>query len=162
ANGKVVQPANLNSPEQIVIAGHKELVEAVSENAKQAGAKKSVILPVSAPFHCSLMKPAEIKLQKELEQTTFQDLKTPVISNVKAQPVTQGSEARAALVEQVCSPVRWLDTMQYMVDQGIEAMVEIGSGKVLSGLMRRFNKNVACYQVGDPASLEQTVLALKG
>ncbi len=161
-NDQVVQPANLNSPEQIVIAGHKEAVENVSESAKQAGAKKSVILPVSAPFHCSLMKPAEIKLQTELEQTTFQDLQVPVISNVEAQPVTRGSEARQALVRQVCSPVRWLETMKYMVGQGIEAMVEIGSGKVLSGLMRRFDKNVACYQVGDQASLEQTVAALKG
>lgn len=161
-NGKVVQPANLNSPEQIVIAGHKEAVESVSESAKQAGAKKCVLLPVSAPFHCSLMKPAESKLQSELEITAFQDLKIPVISNVTAQPVTRSDEARQALVRQVCSPVRWLETMQYMVDQGIEAMVEIGSGKVLSGLMRRFDKSVNCYQVGDQESLEQTVAALKG
>jgi [acyl-carrier-protein] S-malonyltransferase len=161
-NGKVVQPANLNSPEQIVIAGHKESVETVSENAKQAGAKKSVLLPVSAPFHCSLMKPAEIKLQAELEQTEFQDLKVPVISNVEAKPMSKGNDARQALVRQVCSPVRWLETMQYMVDQGIQAFVEIGSGKVLSGLMRRFDKNVACYQVGDQDSLEKTIKALKG
>jgi len=161
-NGKVVQPANLNSPEQIVIAGHKESVESVSEKAKQSGAKKSVILPVSAPFHCSLMKPAEIKLQAELEQTEFQDLKIPVISNVEAKPVSKGNDARQALVRQVCSPVRWLETMQYMADQGIQAVVEIGSGKVLSGLMRRFDKSVDCYQVGDQASLEKTVAALKG
>ena len=158
---KVVQPANLNSPEQIVIAGHKESVERVSESAKQAGAKKAILLPVSAPFHCSLMKPAEIKLQAELEQTEFQDLKVPVISNVEAKPVSKGSDAQQALVRQVCSPVRWLETMQYMVDQGIEAIVEIGSGKVLSGLMRRFDKNVDCYQVGDQESLEKTVAALK-
>jgi len=160
-NDKVVQPANLNSPEQIVIAGHKESVESVSESAKQAGAKKCVLLPVSAPFHCALMKPAEIKLQSELEQTPFQDLKVPVISNVEAKPMTRGSDARQALIRQVCSPVRWLETMQYMVAQGIEVMVEIGSGKVLSGLMKRFNKNVSCYQVGDQKSLEQTVAALK-
>ena len=160
-NETVVQPANLNSPEQIVIAGHKESVESVSEKAKQAGAKKAVLLPVSAPFHCSLMKPAEIKLQEELNQTEFQDLRVPVVSNVEAQPISKGDDARRALVRQVCSPVRWLETMQYMVDQGIQAVVEIGSGKVLSGLMRRFDKSVDCYQVGDPQSLEKTVAALK-
>jgi len=108
------------------------------------------------------MKPAEIKLQSELEQTAFEDLKVPVISNFEAKPVTRGRDARQALVRQVCSPVRWLETMQYMVAQGIEVMVEIGSGKVLSGLMKRFNKNVSCYQVSDPKSLQQAVAALKG
>ena len=136
-------------------------MESVSESAKQAGAKKAVLLPVSAPFHCSLMKPAEIKLQSELEQTEFQDLKVPVISNVEAKPISKGSDARQALVRQVCSPVRWLETMRYMVDQGVQVFVEIGSGKVLSGLMRRFDKSVDCYQVGDPASLEKTIAALK-
>ena len=161
-NDQIVQPANLNSPEQIVIAGHKEAVETVSEQAKEAGAKKCVLLPVSAPFHCSLMKPAEIKLQKELEQTEFRDLRIPVIANVTAQPVNRGEDARKGLVKQVCSPVRWLETMQYLVDDKVEALVEIGTGKVLSGLMKRFDKNIACYQVGDPESLEKTVAALKG
>jgi len=162
SENQIVQPANLNSPEQIVIAGHKEAVESVSQKTKAAGAKKAVILPVSAPFHSTLMKPAEIKLKVELDQTQFQDSQVPVVTNVDVKPITSGSDAREALVRQVCSPVRWLETMQYMVDQGIQAMVEIGSGRVLSGLMKRFDKNVQCYQVGDPASLEQTVAALKG
>ncbi len=162
SNGKIVQPANMNSAEQIVIAGHKELVEDVSEKAREAGAKKSVLLPVSAPFHCSLMKPAEIKLKAELDKTEFKDLEIPVISNVEAQPVSRGDVAREGLVRQVCSPVRWLETMRYMVDQGIQVMVEIGSGKVLSGLMKRFDKSVECHQVGDRESLEKTVTALKG
>ncbi len=158
---RLVQPANLNSPEQTVIAGHKESVENVSQEAKRLGAKKTVMLPVSAPFHCSLMKPAELQLQKELEKTEFQDLSFPIITNVEALPITQGSQARKALREQVCSPVRWADTMKVLVDRGIEAVVELGPGKVLSGLMRRFNKSIPCYQVEDCETLEKTVAALK-
>ena len=158
----VVQPANLNSPVQTVIAGHKEAVEQVSAKALEAGAKKAVPLPVSAPFHSALMKPAEVKLQKELEQTEFFDLSIPVITNIEAQPITKGSDARSALVKQVCSPVRWSETMQVLVDQGIERVVELGSGKVLSGLMKRFNRDIACFQVGDRESLSQTLATLKG
>ena len=157
----IVQPANLNSPEQIVIAGHKAPVEKVSTEARKSGAKKTVILPVSAPFHCPLMKPAEIKLYKELEKTEFQDLSFPVITNVEAKPNTKGSEAREALRRQVCSPVRWLETMQCIVDRGIKTVVEFGPGKVLSGLMRRFDRNVACYQVADCSSLAKTVADLQ-
>jgi [acyl-carrier-protein] S-malonyltransferase len=157
----LVQPANLNSPVQTVIAGHKEAVEMVSENALSAGAKKAVMLPVSAPFHSALMKPAEIRLQKELEDTEFYDLSFPIINNIEAKPITKGSEARESLVKQVCSPVRWCETMQSIVDQEIEAVVELGSGKVLSGLMRRFDKSVNCYQVGDRETLSQTLAALK-
>lgn len=157
----LVQPANLNSPEQIVIAGHKSAVETVCGEAKSAGAKRSVILPVSAPFHSSLMKPAAIRLKEELDKVPFNDMEIPVISNVDAKMRTSGDEARNALVEQVCAPVRWVETMQAIVDQGIEAAVEIGSGKVLSGLLRRFNSDIQCYQVGDPASLEATVAALQ-
>ena len=160
-NDQLVQPANLNSPEQTVIAGHKEPVEKVSQVAKESGAKKAVMLPVSAPFHCPLMKPAEIKLQQELEKTDFQDPSFPVITNVEAKPNSKGEEAKAALVKQVCSPVRWAETMQAIAGQGIQTVVELGPGKVLSGLMRRFDKNIKCYQVNDPNSLEQTVAALK-
>ena len=158
----IVQPANLNSPVQIVIAGHKEAVEQVSEKALKAGAKKAVLLPVSAPFHSALMKPAEIKLQKELEQTEFYDLSYPVITNIEAKPITKGSEARSALVKQVCSPVRWSETMQVLVDQGIETVIELGAGKVLSSLIKRFNRGIKCYQVGDRESLSQTLAALNG
>lgn len=161
ANGSLVQPANMNSPEQTVIAGHLGAVEKVATEARQAGAKKAIMLPVSAPFHCALMKPAEIRLQKELEKTEFRDLEIPVITNVEAKAVSKGGEAREALVRQVCSPVRWVDTMKRLVEQGVQAVVEIGPGKVLSGLMRRFDKDVECYQVEDRESLEKTVAALK-
>lgn len=161
SDGTIVQPANLNSPEQIVIAGHKEPVEIVSEQAKQQGAKKVVILPVSAPFHCKLMEPAAVRLKAELDKTEFKDADIPVVGNVTARPHASGAAARQALFEQVCSPVRWTETMQYLVDQGIEAVVEVGSGKVLSGLMKRFNKDIRCYQVGDEESLAKTVSELK-
>ncbi len=157
----LVQPANLNSPVQIVIAGHKEAVEKVSKDAITAGAKKSVLLPVSAPFHSALMKPAEIKLQKELETTEFYDLSFPVINNIEAKPILKGSDARESLIKQVCSPVRWSETMQCIVEKGIESVVELGSGKVLSGLMKRYNKNINCYQVGDTDTLSKTIIALK-
>lgn len=157
----IVQPANLNSPEQIVIAGHKASVEAVSEQARDQGAKKVVILPVSAPFHCQLMEPAAVRLQAEMEKIEFKELDIPVVTNVDARLNTSGGQARESLVRQVCSPVRWTETMQVIVDQGIEAIVEVGSGKVLSGLMKRFNKDIRCYQVGDEESLAKTVAELK-
>ena len=159
--GYLVQPANLNSLEQIVIAGHLKAVEEVSRLASETGAKKVVMLPVSAPFHCSLMKPAEIKLQKKLKQTEFKSHQFPVVCNVDAQSVTEGSLACDALVRQVCSPVRWFETMQYLVDNGVKVTIELGTGKVLSGLMRRFNKDIKCFQVGDPDSLQKTVEAFK-
>ena len=161
SESNVAQPANLNSPVQTVIAGHKEAVEKVSKEALTAGAKKAVALPVSAPFHSVLMKPAEIKLQKELEVTDFYDLSFPVINNIEAKPILKGSDARESLVKQVCSPVRWSETMQYIVDNGIESVIELGSGKVLSGLMKRYNKTINCYQVSDKNTLSQTLTALK-
>ena len=157
----LVQPANINSIEQIVIAGHLKAVEEVSLLAKKSGAKKVVTLPVSAPFHSPLMKPAEIKLQKELKKTAFRDHQFPVISNVDVKPITMASSLCEALVRQVCLPVRWSETMHYLVEQGIDVFVELGTGKVLSGLMRRFNKEVKCFQVGDPDSLKLTVEACK-
>ena len=161
SDSKIVQPANLNSPIQTVIAGHTECVEKVSKDALGAGAKKTVMLPVSAPFHSALMKPAEIKLQKELEDTEFYDLSFPVINNIEAKPITIGIDARESLVKQVCSAVRWSETMQCIVDHKIDTVVELGSGKVLSGLMKRFDKSINCYQVGDRESLSQTLSAIK-
>ena len=161
SNSNLVQPANLNSPVQTVIAGHKEAVEKVSKDALTEGAKKAVVLPVSAPFHSALMKPAEIKLQKELEATEFYDLSFPVINNIEAKPIVNGNHARESLVKQVCSPVRWCETMQCIVDQEIDSVIELGSGKVLSGLMKRYNKTINCYQVGDSESLANLLTALK-
>ena len=157
----LVQPANLNSAEQTVIAGHKEAVERVSEEAKQAGAKRAVLLPVSAPFHSSLMKSAEVKLREELEKTEFLDLSFPVITNTEADANSKGSKAKDALARQVCSPVRWVETMKYIVGQGIRVVVEVGPGKVLSGLMRRFDKKVECFQTDNMESTMKTVAALK-
>ena len=161
SDSKIVQPANLNSPIQTVIAGHTECVEKVSKDALAAGAKKTVMLPVSAPFHSALMKPAEIKLQKELKDTEFYDLSFPVINNIEAKPITIGIDARESLVKQVCSAVRWSETMQCIVDHEIDTVVVLGSGKVLSGLMKRFDKSINCYQVGDRESLSQTLSAIK-
>ena len=161
SNSNLVQPANLNSPVQTVIAGHKEAVEKVSKDALTAGAKKAVVLPVSAPFHSALMTPAEIKLQKELDATEFYDLSFPVINNIEAKPIVKGNHARESLVKQVCSPVRWCETMQYIVDQKIDSVIELGSGKVLSGLMKRYNKTINCYQVGDRETLANLLTALK-
>ena len=161
SDSKIVQPANLNSPIQTVIAGHTECVEKVSKDALAAGAKKTVMLPVSAPFHSALMKPAEIKLQKELKDTEFYELSFPVINNIEAKPITLGIDARDSLVKQVCSAVRWSETMQCIVDHKIDTVVELGSGKVLSGLMKRFDKSINCYQVGDRESLSQTLSAIK-
>lgn len=156
-----VQPANLNSAEQTVVAGHKEAVERLSREAKESGAKRAILLPVSAPFHSSLMKPAEIKLSAELEKTEFLDLSFPVITNTEASANSNGSEAREALIRQVCSPVRWVETMKYIVDQGISVVVEVGPGKVLSGLMRRFDKDVKCFQTDTMDATLETVAALK-
>ena len=161
SDSNLVQPANLNSPVQTVIAGHKESVDRVSKDSLAAGAKKAVVLPVSAPFHSALMKPAEVKLEKELEDTEFYDLSFPIINNIEAKPITKGKEARECLVKQVCSPVRWAETMQSIIDHKINTVIELGSGKVLSGLMKRFDKSVNCYQVGDRDSLSQTLSSLK-
>lgn len=160
-DGHLVQPANLNSLEQIVVSGHLKAVEEVSQLASELGAKKVVMLPVSAPFHCPLMKSAEIKLKKELEKTEFRDHQFPIVCNYNAQPIIKGALACDALIKQVCSPVRWVDSMQYLVSKGIQVVIELGTGKVLSGLMRRHNKNIKCFQVGDPASLQKTVEAYK-
>ena len=107
------------------------------------------------------MKPAETKLQKELDLTDFLDLSFPVINNIEAKPIIKGSDARESLIKQVCSPVRWSETMQCIIDHKIDSLVELGSGKVLSGLMKRYNKNINCYQVGDRETLSQTLNALK-
>lgn len=162
SNGEnIVQPANLNSPEQTVVSGHKKAVEELSLEAKQAGAKRAVLLPVSAPFHSSLMKSAEIKLREELEKTEFLDLSYPVITNTDVEANYAGYKAKDALARQVCAPVRWVETMQYIVDQGVRAVIEVGPGKTLSGLMRRFSKDVECFHTDSRETLMKTVAALK-
>ena len=156
-----VQPANINSLNQIVVAGHKDAVEKLASEAIKIGAKKSILLPVSAPFHCSLMKPAEIKLKVKLEEIIFNNSNLPVITNVDCEPVINGEEAKDSLVRQVCSPVRWTDIMAYLVNLKLDMIIEFGPGKVLSGLFKRFDKSIPCISISDICSLNQAVSILK-
>jgi [acyl-carrier-protein] S-malonyltransferase len=152
SSGEVLAPANFNSPGQIVIAGHTKAVERAVERVKQEG-KKAVLLPVSAPFHCSLMKPAGERLEKALEEISVSDLKIPVVTNVEAEANTSRDAVKGLLVAQVSSPVRWEESMRKMIGKGIEQVVEIGPGKVLSGLMKRIDSRVETKNVEDLQTL---------
>ena len=157
ADHEVVSPANLNSPEQTVISGSAAAVKRAVEIASQSGAKRAVILPVSAPFHCALMAPAQKRLEPDLRAAKFNDLRFPLVTNVDAEAITSGDEAREALIRQVTSPVRWLDSMHELIESGVNIFVEVGPGKVLSGLMRQIDRSVRCYNVEDQASLQATL-----
>jgi len=157
ADHEVVSPANLNSPEQTVISGSAAAVKRAVEIASQSGAKRAVILPVSAPFHCALMAPAQKRLEPDLRAAKFSDLRFPLVTNVDAEAITTGDEAREALIRQVTSPVRWLDSMHEIIESGVTIFVEVGPGKVLSGLMRQIDRSVRCYNVEDEASLQATL-----
>jgi [acyl-carrier-protein] S-malonyltransferase len=154
ADHEVVSPANLNSPEQTVISGHANAVKRAVEIASQSGAKRAVMLPVSAPFHCALMKPAQERFEQDLRATNFSALRFPVITNVDAQPIASGDEARDAVIRQITLPVRWLDSVREMIDSGATVFIEVGPGKVLSGLMRQIDRSVRCFNVEDSASLQ--------
>ena len=145
ADHEVVSPANLNSPEQTVISG------------AAAAVKRAVILAVSAPFHCAMMAPAQERLETDLRAATFHPLKFPVITNVDAEAVTTGDEARDALIRQVTHPVRWLDSIHEMIEAGVTVFVEVGPGKVLTGLMRQIDRSVRAFNVEDAASLEAAI-----
>ena len=159
---EVVAPANLNSPGQIVIAGHRTAVERVVERLKQEGVRKAAFLPVSAPFHCDLMQPAGEKLAPVLAAIDFRDAEIPVYVNVDAEPLHDGGAARRALIRQVASTVRWHELIERMVADGIETFVEVGPGKVLGGLMRRIHKPARVLQVADPDGVEAAMDALGG
>lgn len=150
----VVAPANFNSPEQTVIAGLKEAVEKASQLLSQAGAKRVVPLPVSAPFHTSLMMPAQEKMSIELDKIEFKDFFSPLVNNADAKTITNGAEARESLKKQVSSPVRWLESVQKLIDEGVDTFVEIGPGKVLSGLIKRIDKSVSLNNIEDSISLD--------
>jgi [acyl-carrier-protein] S-malonyltransferase len=152
--GEVCAPANINSPNQVVIAGNAEAVERAVELLKNAGAKRVVKLNVSAPFHCALMLPAQERLAFDLESVSFQDLPIPLVTNVDAATNKAANAARDAVVRQVSAPVRWLESMQLLIEQGVENFVEVGPGKVLSGLMRQISREVKCFNVEDAASLK--------
>ena len=156
----VVSPANLNSPSQTVISGAAAAVERAADLCKQAGAKRTVMLPVSAPFHCALMQPAQDRLATDLESIPFADPAVPVACNVDARLLTRGPESRDALIRQVTAPVRWVECIQLLIAQGATHFIEVGPGKVLTGLMRQIDRNQRSLNVEDSASLEKTLAAL--
>ncbi|MBI4466422.1 MAG: ACP S-malonyltransferase [Acidobacteria bacterium] len=160
AQGQVVSPANLNSPEQVVISGHAVAVERAMEAAKAAGAKRAVRLPVSAPFHCALMELAIGPLTQQLASITFNALRVPLVSNVDADLVRTAAAARDALRRQVPAAVRWEESMRKLVALGCDRAVEVGPGKVLSGLWRQIDRSIATLNVEDAASLEKTLAQL--
>ncbi|ANB58016.1 malonyl CoA-acyl carrier protein transacylase [Anoxybacillus sp. B7M1] len=160
--GKHVQLANLNCPGQIVISGSKEGVERAAQLAKEKGAKRVIPLEVSGPFHSSLMKPAAEKLAKVLNEVAIHDANVPVIANVTAKPMTEKEMIQTLLIEQLYSPVRWEESVRTMIEFGVDTFVEIGPGKVLSGLVKKIHRDVRVYAVNDTASFEATIAALKG
>jgi [acyl-carrier-protein] S-malonyltransferase len=155
-----VQPANLNSPEQIVISGATAAVERAVALAKERGAKRAVLLQVSAPFHCSLMQPAQDGLTPILEELAFSAAKIPVVVNVDAALVTDGARLRDALIRQVTGAVRWTESMQLLIAEGVTNFIEVGPGKVLCGLLRQIDRTQKCAQVEDPAGLEKLLAVL--
>ncbi|HYA26143.1 MAG TPA: ACP S-malonyltransferase [Terriglobales bacterium] len=157
ATGEVCEPANINSPEQIVISGHTGAVERATELADERGAKRAKILPVSAPFHCSLMRPAQDRLATDLEQLAFRNPVVPVACNVDAALVKDAAGARDALIRQVTGSVKWEQSMRLLMVQGVETFVEVGPGKVLCGLMRQIDRARTCSNVGDETSLQKTL-----
>jgi len=154
AQGEVVSPANFNSPGQIVIAGHADAVNRAIEIAKAKGYRKAMLLPVSAPFHCRLMTPAGERLQSALEAVPVSPLQVPVVSNVEAQANRDQNRVKELLVKQVSAPVRWEESVGHMVKQGITRFVEIGPGKVLSGLVKRIEKSCETRNIDDVTTLK--------
>jgi [acyl-carrier-protein] S-malonyltransferase len=157
AQGEVCSPANINSPEQIVISGNTAAVERGAKLADERGAKRARVLPVSAPFHCSLMKPAQDRLEGDLNKLKMQKPVYPVACNVEASLVSDELRARATLVGQVTGAVKWEQCMRLLIEQGVETFIEIGPGKVLCGLMRQIDRSKTCLNVGDEASLNKTM-----
>jgi [acyl-carrier-protein] S-malonyltransferase len=151
--GDVCTPANINSANQIVIAGHSAAVDRAIALLKERGIRRAIKLKVSAPFHCALMMPAQERLAADLEKLEFHDLRMPLVTNVDAAAITSGAEARDALVRQVSSPVRWLESIELLSQEGVGTFVEVGPGKVLSGLVRQINAGARCLNVEDSASM---------
>lgn len=157
AQGEVCEPANINSSEQIVISGNTAAVERAAALASERGAKRAIMLPVSAPFHCSLMKPAQDRLAADLATITFRKPGIPVACNVDAALVDESDRSRDALVRQVTGPVKWSQSVHLLIARGVDRLVEVGPGKVLCGLMRQIDRSKACSSVGDEASLQKTL-----
>jgi [acyl-carrier-protein] S-malonyltransferase len=159
AQGEVVSPANINSPGQIVIAGHAAAVQRASERAKALGARRAIALAVSAPFHCALLKPAEQRLEPELRALDTKDPLVPVVANVDAEPKRDRLAAVDALVRQVSAPVRWEDVVRRLASDGVTTYVEVGPGSVLSGLVKKIQPDARVLTFGSPESLGAIVAA---
>jgi len=155
AQGEVVSPANLNSPRQVVIAGHAAAVARAVQLAGARGAKRAIMLKVSAPFHCALMKPAQERLAGDLDQTEFSDLQVPLVNNADARLAHSGAEAREGVKRQVTLPVRWEQSMRLLRTENVGTFVEVGPGKVLSGLLRDIDRQAECLHMEDVASLQE-------
>ncbi len=155
AVGEIVSAANLNSPDQVVIGGHAGAVGRAMELAKAAGARRAVALPVSAPFHCALMAPAQERLRADLDATQFRDLAIPLVNNWQAREIHSGTEAREGLYQQVPNPVRWAQSVRYLAGQGVARFIEVGAGSVLTGLLRNIDPSLAGAKFGEPADLEK-------
>ena len=161
AQGEIVEPVNFNAPSQVVIAGHKAAVERGAEAAKARGAKRAVMLPVSAPFHSSLLKPAADRLQERMQSVTFRAPQIAIVNNVDVAMVSDPAQIKDALARQACNPVRWVETVRAFAAQGVTHVVECGPGKVLAGLTKRIEGSLQGYAITDPASLQQTMEALR-
>jgi [acyl-carrier-protein] S-malonyltransferase len=159
--GNPVSLANLNCPGQIVISGSKKGVELAALKAKEAGAKRVLPLDVSGPFHSTLMKPAAVQLREVLDDIEMKDASIPIVANVTAEPISSASEIKDKLIEQLYSPVLWEDSVRKMIDLGVDTFIEIGSGKVLSGLIKKIDKTVTTYSVSDEESAQAVMDALK-
>ncbi|HUP02533.1 MAG TPA: ACP S-malonyltransferase, partial [Bryobacteraceae bacterium] len=155
AQGETVTAANFNSPEQTVIAGHAAAVNRAMELARAAGARRTVLLPVSAPFHCPLMRPAQERLRADLDAAEFRDLACPLICNWQAREIRSGAEAREALYHQVSNPVRWVESVRLLADRGVAQAIETGQGSVLTGLLRGIAPSIAGFKFGEPADLDK-------
>ena len=160
AEGEICSPANINSPAQIVIAGNAAAVDRAIEVLKTRGAKRAIKLNVSAPFHCDLMFPAQERLAKDLAAINFQDLRFPIIENVSAEANMKGERVKTALTEQVSSPVLWAQTIENLISENVETFIEVGAGKILSGLVRQINRDVRCLNVETTESLKNALQSL--
>lgn len=160
--GEACEPANINSPEQIVISGHAAAVERATKLADERGAKRAKLLPVSAPFHCSLMKPAQDRLAADLQALTFRKPSVPVVCNVDATLVDDGERSRDALIRQVTGSVKWNKSIQLLFSRGVQKFIEVGTGKVLCGLLRQIDRSKTCLNVADEASLQKALESLAG
>jgi [acyl-carrier-protein] S-malonyltransferase len=157
SEGEVCSPANINSPTQIVIAGNAKAVDRACDLLKERGAKRAIKLNVSAPFHCDLMFPAQTRLAKDLQEIDFSDMRFPIIENVSAEANTIGERAKIALTKQVSMPVRWAQSVENLIAEGVGTFVEVGTGKVLSGLVRQINRDIRCLNVENTQGLQEAL-----